>query len=724
MEEDYHITTTMSTMVKSFKALDEEKNTIFDFQAEGKQCVGPGSIHPNGNPYIILEHNEIATIKLTELKAILSTGIPVTQFTDYKKKTSPTTISKDETIREIKSKLLLADYLKDIGTDTSRNPTGCPLHDSKGGKCLSYNNELWHCFHCEQGGDVIELYKVINKCDFITAKNQLANQLGIKIKPFQELTNSPVTRFVLNVQNFYEQTPFFYDRNNLFWLWDHNRSKYALVDETDLLNHLDDNVMMEEDTIKSNIKQAYLEAFRRYGRRKHPKEAPVQWVQFRDKIYDIEQKEEFMVTPEYFFTNPIPWAIGETEDTPVMDSLFSEWVGEDYVSTLKDSIAYSCFREYPIHVIICLFGSGRNGKSRFQKLLTNFVGMDNVCGTELDLLVESRFESSKGYKKLVMIMGETNFGVMKKTTQLKKMCGQDMINYEFKNRGGFNDYNYAKIFINSNSLPVSMDTSEGFYRRWLILNFPNAFPEGRDILEIVPEEEYNNLARYVVNHLPKLLEIGRFEKQGTIKERQEKYEMASNPIQIFLSAVTDEDVDGKAKYSKIYALYTRYLKLHKMRTVSRKEFSKILADTGLEVDKVWGIDEDTGERISGYFILGVTIRKEFVTHVSDETLLLLSKNMYIKEGDSSTMVKSVTPDSKKGILDDQIRLSGQRYNSFNNLKREITNCIKTYNGIVKYEDLLKNFDGKQKKYFDIAIKKLLMDGDLSQPKPGHLKVVE
>ena len=51
---------------------------------------------------------------------------------------------------------------------------------------------------------------------------------------------------------------------------------------------------------------------------------------------------------------------------------------------------------------------------------------------------------------------------------------------------------FAKIIINSNSLPNSLDTSDGFYRRWLIVNFPNEFPEGRDIIATIQKEKIIN----------------------------------------------------------------------------------------------------------------------------------------------------------------------------------------------------------------------------------------
>ena len=70
----------------------------------------------------------------------------------------------------------------------------------------------------------------------------------------------------------------------------------------------------------------------------HPKEAKSTWVQFKNTINDIETGEIFEASPEFFVTNPIPWEVGGSEETPKMDKLFEEWVGKDFVKTLHENL--------------------------------------------------------------------------------------------------------------------------------------------------------------------------------------------------------------------------------------------------------------------------------------------------------------------------------------------------------------------------------------------------
>jgi len=416
-----------------------------------------------------------------------------------------------------------------------------------------------------------------------------------------------ITEYIKNTKIFYEIQPFFYDKSGMFWLWNKKESKWEMVDEIDMINMIDNELSFNGQLVTSKIKNNYLNAFKMVGRKRIPKDAPKKWIQFKDKAFSLESGNTYDVTPDYFFTNPIPYEIGEDWNTPTMDSLFSDWVGEINTELLYEIIAYCCYTNYPIHMIFCFIGAGCNGKSKFQQLLAKFIGQDNICSTELDTLLDSRFEKAKLYKKLVCQLGETNFGTLNKTSLLKKLVGQDLIGFEFKNKKPFDDYSYAKILINSNSLPVSDDTSAGFYRRWHIIDFPNQFPEGKDILSDIPESEYNALAKKVTILLPQLLRRGEFSHQGTIDERRERYQLASNPLPIFIKKVCKENEEGFVSYSKLYIKYVSYLKHLKRRIISKKEFGEILGKeySIRRTSKKLGDDNDSW--VSGTWVEGIEL---------------------------------------------------------------------------------------------------------------------
>jgi len=236
------------------------------------------------------------------------------------------------------------------------------------------------------------------------------------------------------VENFYESKPFFYNKSGMFFIWDTELKKYDMSDDVDMLNGISDLGM---DTINSKNKQEILNALKQFGRRKVPKDAPVTWIQFKNKIVDVKSGEEFEASPEYFMTNPLPYSPSDCDDTPTIDKLFGQWAGKKYVKTLHQISAYSCGRDQFMQRLIALIGGGSNGKGTYIKLLNKLVGRDNSCSSELKELCNSGFETSMIYKKLVCVLGEISQGDLKNTNQIKKLAGEDEIRFCFKGKTAF-----------------------------------------------------------------------------------------------------------------------------------------------------------------------------------------------------------------------------------------------------------------------------------------------
>ncbi len=406
---------------------------------------------------------------------------------------------------------------------------------------------------------------------------------GYEYNTFKKATNVFSTKG--QVEIFAGIQPLFYDKAGNFWLWNLERTKWERVDDTDILNMIADTT--NEDTISSKSRTEILNALKQYGRKQIPKPIKPTWIQFKNKFFDIENGKEIDVKPEYFATNPIPYSLdkGSKPFTPIMDKIFKEWVGEDYIQTLYEIIAYCLLPEYPMHRIFCFIGGGMNGKSKFMELLRIFVGKDNCCSTELDILLNSRFEVTRLHKKLVCQMGETNFNEMSKTSMLKKLSGGDLIGFEYKNKDPLEDNNYAKIMISTNNLPSTTDKTIGFYRRWLIIDFPNQFSEKKDILKDIPEEEYSCLAVKCCILLRHLLEKKEFCKEGTIEERMEKYEAKSNFLEKFIELFTNDDLNGFITKNDFFKKFAAWCKENKHREISETSLGLAMKKLDIESDR-------------------------------------------------------------------------------------------------------------------------------------------
>jgi P4 family phage/plasmid primase-like protien len=409
----------------------------------------------------------------------------------------------------------------------------------------------------------------------------------IKNRSFEYVTGIKDAAKVFTLENqaerFNEIQPLFYDKSGMFWLWNDSLKCWELSDDVDILNMI--HKATGKDVISSKNRTEILNALKQKGRLNIPKPIKNTWIQFKNKIYDIETGESFEATSKYFVTNPIPYKVSGDPRTPMMNKIFEEWVGKDYVKTLYEIVAYCLLSDYPLNRLFCFIGSGMNGKSCFLNLLRKFVGDNNVCATELDTLLTSRFEVTRLHKKLVCMMGETNFNEMNKTSILKKLTGKDTIGFEYKNKNPFEDINYAKIIIATNNLPTTTDKTIGFYRRWLIVDFPNEFSEKKDILLDIPEEEFSNLATNSVIILNELLKKREFSKEGNVEDRIKRYEDRSDPLEKFIKEFTKESVNGFITKHNFEKKLNEWLKNNKHRNMNDMVIAQKMKDKQIEGGK-------------------------------------------------------------------------------------------------------------------------------------------
>ena len=145
----------------SLKDEDGEPLHLGEIQSRGQQVVGPGSIHPNGNRYEIINDAPILKISKDDLLKIFD-GLILTGIEDPAEEPR-----RAESRRRSSGGHGLGDYIpidqvawpKDIKERHGSEVIGShPLHGSEGGKNFSVNTDknCWHCFRHGTGGGPLE----------------------------------------------------------------------------------------------------------------------------------------------------------------------------------------------------------------------------------------------------------------------------------------------------------------------------------------------------------------------------------------------------------------------------------------------------------------------------------------------------------------------------------------------------------------------------------------
>jgi hypothetical protein len=136
----------------------------------------------------------------------------------------------------------------------------------------------------------------------------------------------------------------------------------------------------------------------------------------------------------------------------------------------------------------------------------------------------------------------------------------------------------------TNSLPITPDKSDGFYRKWLILDFPNQFTNVKgDFTTKIPDVEFNNLAKKCLRILKELYDTEEFDNEGSFEDRAKRYEERSNPVMRFVENECEEEPGSMLQIRDFTNSLNADIKKNRLRPMSAIVVGKVLRAEGFVV---------------------------------------------------------------------------------------------------------------------------------------------
>ena len=324
-----------------------------------------------------------------------------------------------------------------------------------------------------------------------------------------------------------------------------------------------------------------------YIRDKNPKKIDVftpdlNLINLKNGVYDIETDNLNEHSPKYFFINQIPVIFKKDATCKKIKKFVSEVVYKDDIAVLQEFFGYCLYRRYNIHRAVMLLGEGKNGKSTLLNLLIRFLGNENVSGKELQSIIDNRFGIASLYGKLANVAGDIPNKVLKRTGIFKSLTGEDLVNADKKFKSDFDFVNYAKFIFSTNTLPVSDDKTYAFFRRWILISFPNTFDgENCDkdiIVKISTEDELSGLFIWAIEGLKRLLKHGDFSYNKSVEEVMEQYKTLSDPIYAYVQSFLKCNIGDYVLKDELRKHYTKWCRKNKLTIIPKNMLTQRLSE--------------------------------------------------------------------------------------------------------------------------------------------------
>ncbi len=331
-------------------------------------------------------------------------------------------------------------------------------------------------------------------------------------------------------------------------------------------------------------------------------------INLKNGLYDLKEDKFKPHTPKLLSTVQIPVNYDPNAECPRIDKFLSEIVSEEDKPVLLEWIGYSMIPNNRMQKSVMLLGSGSNGKSVFLNLLTDFIGLKNTAGESLEDLEKDKYSTSNLYGKLLNVFPVITSSSIYNSSVFKTLTGNEKkVKGEKKYQPSFYFNNTARLIFSANILPPVKNDGRAFYRRWILIEFPNRF-DGKNadenlIDKLTTERELSGLLNKAIMALQGLLERGEFSYHKSIEEIERMYRLKSDTVGTF----ADECVKMSAKdtlKAVVYDSYVKWCNKNGEKPVSNAMFGKKFKALGYESFKASTADS-SGKR--GYYWEGITV---------------------------------------------------------------------------------------------------------------------
>lgn len=266
---------------------------------------------------------------------------------------------------------------------------------------------------------------------------------------------------------------------------------------------------------------------------------------------------------------------------------------EDYsdkVNALQEAMAATMFgvgTQY--QRVILLHGKPKTGKSQMLEIMQAMMPT-NARAAIAPTDWNEKFFMAGMTGKTLNVCGELPEEGVISGSKFKMVVAGEEITDSFKNKDNFKFRPIATHWFASNFLPRTRDTSGGFLRRWLILDFNKVVADEDRIVDFwktLVAEEREAIAAWAVKGLARLQKQADYTQPESHKVRLAQVMRANNSVAAFLSWTDkvrkDETGTHNADARAVFDHYLIYMKdISKGWSVTYERFTQMLNDLGYE----------------------------------------------------------------------------------------------------------------------------------------------
>lgn len=286
--------------------------------------------------------------------------------------------------------------------------------------------------------------------------------------------------------------------------------------------------------------------------------------------------------PKDFITYQLPFAYRPEASCPLFDRYLEKVLPDTDSRLILQEFAGFIFTKLNLERCLVLTGGGSNGKSVFFNILNALIGRDNVLNYPMGLF-NSEYNRAKLVNVLLNYSSEKGMEISPDT--FKALVSGEPLQAREPYGKSFTINNKVRFILNCNELPKETESTEAFFRRYLILPFDVKISEAdRDIhlADKIISSELTGVFNWLLVGLSRLMAQQKFTDSKKVNDALTEYKRQSDSVALFTDEQRCRVSTLQTLVSDLYSRYRQFCNEDGYRPVSKNKFSSRMESKGFE----------------------------------------------------------------------------------------------------------------------------------------------
>ena len=309
-------------------------------------------------------------------------------------------------------------------------------------------------------------------------------------------------------------------------------------------------------------------------------------------VIDLGENKQLNHDPAFRFMSQLGCEFDPEAEAPRWEQFLEEVVPkESDRKKLQEFAGYTLHHwDLPYHKALFLVGPTASGKSTFLDTINAMLGDGTTASLTPQQMTSERFAGAELFEKWANIRNDIPKATVENTGTFKEIVGGDPLKAEKKYQDPFRFEPTAKMLFSANQLPETEVDDEAFYRRILLVPFPETIPvEQRDKkLDDKLQAELPGVLNWAIDGLQRLVDQGGFTADRSPGHTADTWQKWGDSVSRFASdAVEDAPEDEAIPKSKLYAAYLEYCRQEGIPSDTQHSMTSGLKEEGFQDDRVF-----------------------------------------------------------------------------------------------------------------------------------------